>query len=247
MLSFAGIDLPEDRQFDGIDLSPLLFEEGIERWPNRSFGAVWIPGRDLDEAKLAYRVTRWVAMNERRPGANLEHETWAIYDLLADPYQFYDIGEQYPWVLAALKSDTWTWFRRTTYLRYEPVPTQVGRKDGKIVRLLPRAALLEEYPGDGVSVLTGWSEPDFEASWVLDVKSPAAPLVSLRYCGEVEVDLVLEVAGNQENYRLSPKSAFETIELGRIEMKPGETQLVLKAAAQVDGLEVAEVILDSSG
>ena len=245
LLSFAGVDLPEDRSFDGMDLTPVLTNE-VERWPKRNFGAVWIPGRDLSKAKLSYRFTRWVAMNERRPGANLEDETWAIYDLLADPYQNYDLGEQYPWVLAALKSDTWTWFRRTTYLRYKAIPTQVGREDWSVVRLSPRAALLEEYPGDDVSVLTGWVEPKFAATWVLDVKSPSAPVISLRYRGEFAAELLVEAGETKAIFDLPSKNKFETIELGRLNLKAAETTLKLTTVMPVRGLEIEEVILDST-
>ena len=106
LIDLADADLPNDRTLHGLSLAPLLRTGHVERWPNRNLNFIDVPGRDLPQARKSARNTRWRAVKDekwRRIPISENQEQWELYDMLADPYQSYNVAHIYPFVLARLK------------------------------------------------------------------------------------------------------------------------------------------------
>ncbi len=246
LLELAGAPLPADRPIHGMNLAPLLIFGDDARWPNRNVGSVWVPGRDMKQARKSYRTRRWAAIDDpawRRQAAAPGGERWELYDLLADPRQHYDVAENYTFVLAGLKSDIMHWFHKSQVFGYPVIPTRV---EGAPVRLTAEAALFPEgwaYPGE-ISALDLWGEPDFEAHWPLEVAEAGSVEVAVEYRldgGEVRVRFWQDGGGEAE-LTLGEAVDWTWVAAGDVRLNAGEGELRLRAGGGV-GLEIREVRL----
>lgn len=121
--------MPDDRPMDGMNLWPLLGNQRPERWPNRDIGNVVVRGRDPSTARTSFRNTNWLAVRDPGTRRNPElapGERWELFDLQADPLQLYEVGGEYPFVLARLKSDFVRWYLQVSQFDLEPVPLWLG-------------------------------------------------------------------------------------------------------------------------
>jgi hypothetical protein len=147
--ALAGGTPPRDRYMDGLDFSPLLRGEHPERWPNRDIIHVVVDHRNPATARTSFRNTNWLAVRDagcRRNPKLAPGESWELFDLQSDPFQLYEIGDSYPFVLARLKSDFCRWHLDAAQIDLKPVPVAVGRADAAETRLLAELATLVQ-PG----------------------------------------------------------------------------------------------------
>ncbi len=155
--------IPDDRSMDGMNLGPLLRNLRPERWPNRDIGNVVISNRNPASARMSFRTTNWLAVRDpetRRNPKLAPGETWELFDLQADPRQLYEVGEEYPFVLARLKSDFGRWYLDAAQFDLEPVGLTVGRPEVSELRLL-----------------ADYAEPAGPDAWRWHLQTPAKVLV----------------------------------------------------------------------
>jgi arylsulfatase A len=101
LCSLAGVPLPADRTFDGVDLGPTLFE-GHES-PRQSM--LFYRGVQLFAARKgpykAHFFTEWAYGSEDR----LEpHDPPLLYDLDRDPSESHDVAAEHPEVIAEIQA-----------------------------------------------------------------------------------------------------------------------------------------------
>jgi arylsulfatase A-like enzyme len=96
-LAAAGIPLPDDREYDGIDLLPLIDGEMKERkgigFHCRGMQA-WVERR--------YKVIR-ITSKKREPNP------WELYDLLTDPFEEKDLADELPEVVRRMDGEFTVW------------------------------------------------------------------------------------------------------------------------------------------
>lgn len=93
--TIAGVDIPDDRIIDGIDLSPVLFRnEASAR--NDMF---YYRGDKLYAARLGDYKAHFITQEPYGPDV-IEHETPLLYNLSIDPSEKYDISKDNPEVIA---------------------------------------------------------------------------------------------------------------------------------------------------
>ena len=93
--SLAGVDLPNDRLYDGYDLSNVLIGDGASQREE----VVYYRGQQI----YAYRLGNYKAHFKTMPayGGNevVEHETPLLYDLGVDPSEMFDVAAEHPGII----------------------------------------------------------------------------------------------------------------------------------------------------
>jgi len=97
----AGVSLPEDRILDSYDLTSLLFEN---KNPKREY-LFYYRGTDLYALRLGDFKAHYVTQGAYGQFGGKEiHNPPLLYNLNHDPSEQYNIADQYPNVLQAMKS-----------------------------------------------------------------------------------------------------------------------------------------------
>ncbi|MFB3789201.1 MAG: sulfatase [bacterium] len=97
LVGLAGGTLPEGRVYDGCDIRPVLWGEGVR--PEKEF--YYFNGQDLQ----ACRHGRWKAKKPFKGnvyGEPLEHP-WLLFDLERDPGETTNLADRHPAILASLQ------------------------------------------------------------------------------------------------------------------------------------------------
>jgi arylsulfatase A len=98
--NIAGVSLPEDRILDSYDLSPLLFENKNAKRKH----LFYYRGTDLYAVRLGDFKAHYVTQGEYGQFGGKEiHNPPLLYNLNQDPSEQYNIAEQHPDVLQAMK------------------------------------------------------------------------------------------------------------------------------------------------
>ena len=98
-LAAAGIPLPTDREYDGINLLPLIAGRMSER-P----GAIGFHCNGMEAwTETRYKIVRTIKAKKKASNA------WELYDLLSDPFEENDLANNMPEELARLVKDFAVW------------------------------------------------------------------------------------------------------------------------------------------
>ncbi len=98
-LAAAGIPLPTDREYDGINLLPLIEGTMTER-P----GAIGFHCNGMEAwTETRYKIVRTIKTRKKTSNA------WELYDLLADPFEENNLAEAKPRIVARLLRDFTRW------------------------------------------------------------------------------------------------------------------------------------------
>ena len=140
LIEFCQATFIETLPLDGISLAELLRTGGKpRRWPNRIlFTSSTPPGYDVKHAGVAVRTGRWLAVREpgsSRAASAEERDGWELYDLLADPYQRYNVADEYWYLAGHMSADFMFWMKLTTENGLAPVPTEIGHYEWPRVML----------------------------------------------------------------------------------------------------------------
>ena len=106
LLGWAGSELPPGRQFDGIDIDPIVL--GKVREPRSSIGfesqdqLVWLG----DRYKLIYGVRRWQSKFGQSKETDIEFE---LYDIVNYPGETTDLSTQHPEITKRMAQELWRW------------------------------------------------------------------------------------------------------------------------------------------
>jgi len=124
----------ETLSLDGISLAELLRTGGKpRRWPNRIlFTSATPPGYGVKRAGVAVRTGRWLAVREAessRAESGDEPDGWELYDLLADPYQRYNVADEYWYLAGHLSADFMFWMKYTTENGLGAIPSEIGHSE----------------------------------------------------------------------------------------------------------------------
>jgi arylsulfatase A-like enzyme len=93
----AGIPLPDDRDYDGINLLPLIDGKMKER------KGIGFHCRGMDAwIEKKYKIIRISSKKE-------EKNPWELYDLLADPFEEKDLAKELPEVVLRMDEEFTVW------------------------------------------------------------------------------------------------------------------------------------------
>ncbi len=193
LVEFCQATFVETLPLDGISLAELLHTGGQpRRWPNRIlFTSSTPPGYDVKHAGVAVRTGRWLAVREpesSRVESAEERDGWELYDLLADPYQRYNVAEEY-WSLAGhMSADFVFWMKHTSENGLAPIPTEIGHTEWPRVVLhvadLPFEVAKRNELRWPVEVL---EEGDYRVTIDWKEAAPEAPVEVTLICLGVEI------------------------------------------------------------
>ena len=112
ILDACGIAVPSDRKIDGRSLLPLLEGRQVE-WPDRMITVQWHRGDvPLRYHQFGARTQRWKLLNAS--GANGQgwdgQPKFELYDKWSDPFEWRNLADERPDVLARLRAQYDAWF-----------------------------------------------------------------------------------------------------------------------------------------
>lgn len=207
---------------DGISLAELLRTGGKpRRWPNRIlFTSSTPPGYDVKHAGVAVRTGRWLAVREpesSRADSAEDRDAWELYDLLADPYQRYNVAEEY-WSLAGhMSADFVFWMKHTSENGLAPIPSEIGHAEW------PRVVLhVDDLPFEAAG--------NNQLCWPVEVVEAGGYRVMIDWKdGAVgaPIEMLLRFPGVEVRQRLAHGDA----ELVTIDLPEGVGELELKCEA----------------
>lgn len=115
--ALAGIELPKDRDYDGLDISALLLGKGkVER--KEAF--LYYRGDKLYAARQGPWKAHFITQPAYGPDKPEAHEPAWLFQLAEDPSERFEIGAQHPEVIARLKASA-----ERVQATINPVPTQL--------------------------------------------------------------------------------------------------------------------------
>ena len=91
-LSMAGVPLPEDRVFDGYDLSPVLRGEG----PSPREEMIYYWGEEIYAARVGAFKAHYTTYTEYRGQEPQRHDPPLLFHLGHDPSEQYNVADRYP-------------------------------------------------------------------------------------------------------------------------------------------------------
>lgn len=233
LVDFAGI-ASSPAPIDGMSLAPALRSGGEpRRWPNRILSTSWTPpGFLIDRASVAVRTDRWVALrdpNWRRGELSETHSGWELYDLDADPFQRFEVAEDYPYLLSDMRADFSRWMDHTTDDGLGNLPTEIGHPEWPVVTLRPEFVPWKLKPKGN------------EFSWPVKVVSETAEY-------RIEIDLAPDApekkgrfhffVGNAETIvDVSAEESRDLISVGKFRLEPVEFFLRVNAVKDASAIE----------
>lgn len=91
----AKVDMPNDREMDGVDLSPVLFE-GQESPRNEVF---YYRGRELFAVRVGAYKAHFITQGGYEPPAKTEHNPPLLFNVDEDPSEQFEVSESHPEVI----------------------------------------------------------------------------------------------------------------------------------------------------
>lgn len=172
ILDACGVARPGGVAFDGRSLLPLLTNQA-PAWPDRTLFFQWHRG-DVPERFRAFaaRSQRYKLVRPEQPKESRRppEETFELYDMEADPYEFRNVAGQHPDVVARLRAEYEAWFDDVGRTRgYEPPRIVLGAIEEN-----PSALTRQDWRGPNA----GWA-PDQLGYWEVDVSGPGTYAIRL--------------------------------------------------------------------
>lgn len=125
LAALCGLQLPDDRTIDGVDLSPLLTgQQEPQDWPARSIFMQWHRG----DVPVAHRNSATITQQYKlyRPTDDVPDE---LYDIINDPSETTDLAADKPELVASLRQQYLDWFADVSSTRpdnYAPPRIYIG-------------------------------------------------------------------------------------------------------------------------
>ncbi|MEX2399390.1 MAG: sulfatase/phosphatase domain-containing protein, partial [Rhodothermales bacterium] len=222
ILDAAGMEPPGDRAIDGRSLLPVLRRQEAA-WGGRR---LFIQSHRGDAPVRYHHATvltpRWKLVNNsgfQRHGLPADEPTFALYDLVADPYAERDLAAEHPDVVDMLRDDYDAWFDEVGTTRpdnYAPPRIHVGTPYEN-----PTVLTRQDWRYEGTS--GGWSR-DAVGYWLIDVRDEGPYDVLLRFDpGEGSHEVTLRV-GDVERVRTVPSDSGAVV-FKDVAPSVGETRL----------------------
>lgn len=91
----AGVELPDDRIMDGVDLSPVLFDRAAS--PRKE--VFYYRGRELYAIRVGSYKAHLITQGGYGPPAKVLHDPPLLYNLDKDPRERFDVAEKHPEII----------------------------------------------------------------------------------------------------------------------------------------------------
>jgi hypothetical protein len=209
------LEKPEEVEFDGLNLLPILSGQG-EDWPERNLFFQWHRG-DEPQAYRGFtaRGPRFKLVGfDQRPLTNREL-VLELFDLRADPFELHDIAEANPEVVEQMRREYEKWF--------EDVSGTRGFEPSRIVLGTPHENPSELSRQDWRGPKAGWGT-DSLGYWEVEIAEAGKFDIHLIFQAPKEAGQVtLRIAGIEENAELDAKATEHTFE--GVELPEGPARL----------------------
>lgn len=219
-----------------------------------------------------YRAALERKRNAKAKGPDAQ---WELYDMRADPNQEINLAATKPGVLAELRGATEAWFAEVTKEGYDMIPAPVGLAGQGKVLLNAQDAQLESRDTNEAWVwklgnnywMDNWTSEAFTPWWHIEVKQAGVWDVTLMYAAKADavgtklrvvsgsrsVEGMIEVAHdpaplvrpNRVDMGGYVDKTWKKLELGRLKLEPGDSQLRIEAAQKTGAvvMQLKSVVL----
>ena len=228
LCELCGVEPPADRPIDGRSLVPLLTRTAAgEFWEDRRLFTFKDWNGDVPTGdRGAVRTDRWRCVKDG--------PRWELFDMLEDPGETTDVGDQYFEVRKDLADAFAAKWAEVTAAGFAPIPITLDPPGGGWVELPAHEATLH---GDGISYVgeQGWAN-DWVTNWT-NPRSFAEWPVRLDEQGTYEIKLVYAATPEQKRRNLQIVSVADVPDLYR---KTAEGEFVPEQRLIGMGLSVRE-------
>ena len=261
ILDLCGIKKPDNVQLDGISLFPLL-KDNETNWPDRKLFHIRM--RE-DEDKSLYFLAG--SVRTKRWRLTIYPDKSALYDMINDFSQQYDIAQHHPKIVQRLQRAYQQWYKDVVRDGLSRPPIPIGYDYEPEVKLSSRYAYLSgNVTAQGKSArwdrnwIYNWQSTDDYIWWDIDVVKDCRYEISIIYRGTKEDEgAKIQITGNAgkleavlhgkpelypavKNYnrtkeRITEVDTIRTQVLGILTLKKGRNNLYLKALT-IPGNEV---------
>ena len=97
--SLADVKIPNDRVYDGYDISPVMFGTG----PNPRDMVLFYRDTDVFAIRKGAYKAHFMTQSEYGPDARVVHETPLLYNVLTDPSEKHDIAKDHPEIIEEMR------------------------------------------------------------------------------------------------------------------------------------------------
>jgi hypothetical protein len=212
---FVDAPLPKSKALDGRDLSPLLLGKKID-WPERmiynSFGG-----------KVSVRTQQY------RLDAN-----GLLYDMLADPGQTKDVGENRPEIARKLQQAATDWRREMFVSKKDGRPFPVGYAEFPMTPLPARDGVAQggirrSANAPNCSYFTNWKSKEDVITWDIEVNTPGLYRAEVLYtCRPQDVGSVVELRFKDAKSISKVAAAWDPVLLDKQDRVPRKGESYLK-------------------
>lgn len=263
LLNLTDVDVPQNLDIDGIDLTTLLTSAKTELPSRMLYTHRWSMG-EVVPSPGAVRTQQWLA--------TLEEGSWSLYDVVNDSEEQHNLATEYPAQLEKMSKAYFSWFEDVTSAGFDPIPADIGHKGYPVVMLEGANAYLT---GTGIgyaggngwahSWVTNWIDPEAYMTWHINVVDAGAYSLSMRYAlnedakgmivrveiGDQHIDTKITKSHKRKALPASDRaprySVFEqtwaTVDLGSINLPKGKEELHIKILSNpgTQGIEVKDL------
>ncbi len=97
--NLAGVAVPSDREMDGVDLSPVLFDNG-----NSPRNVIYYyRGRDLFAVRVGSFKAHFITQGAYHKQERVEHNPPLLYNLDEDPSERFDVSKKFPEIINEIR------------------------------------------------------------------------------------------------------------------------------------------------
>lgn len=259
LAELTGVRLPTENPLDGKSLAPLLLNDSTT-WEDRTIFTHQARRGVLEPYPGSLRTPQYRLVRET--------DSWALFDMLADPRQTTDIAAEQSEVVAQLSSAYDAWFADVTKDGVAVPPTPLGYPEGQIVWLpaheghIQGSASYKGGMGWANDWVTNWANADVTVTWPVEVVETGRYEVGVLYTakrsavgttvridiGDTRVEAAVSVAHDPPHLpspdRVPRGEVYERqwvpLQLGTVELSRGTKDLVV-STPQLTGSEAFDL------
>ncbi len=249
LCELAGVDLPTDREFDGVSLLSLLVAGKGKKHHDYVYHTWdrYVPNPDN---RWSISDQRYKLLGQVGTGGTPDPAKWMLFDLEKDSSEETNIAKKNPETVQRLREEFLRWFKEVTQgVEYRPIAVPVGHPEENPVEIQASwatwhgDAIEYNFQGYDWDTIEGWKSPGERAEWNLDVRGGGEYEILIRYgCRFSDAGGLLRISadGNFVEHRVratATPEVFRRQKVGTLQLAEGRVLLVAEAV-EVPGDEL---------
>lgn len=219
LCKLLNIPLPNDRELDGIDISPVFQEKQLERKDPLFWAFRTALGNQAETFEYAVRWDKWKLI------ATASLDKTLLYDLEKDPYETRELTRQFPTIVAQLKAFIQKKKNSIASDPIRPVPSEEKQQEVTIVYTNDIESVydpIDAYWNDTIQRIGGMAQ----LAQLIDETRQAEKLSFLFDAGDIFTGALSKATYGQLPFDLYSAMGYDCMTLGNHEFEYGWQKLL---------------------